>query len=148
MRAGEKVAMLRKIAEIRELQRVAAEAETMRAVRMLEETKAVHNECINASQAAEAGWLNSLSAPQQEELSRLWSALLVREGQAVVSASSDLDEATNARDRRASDWRTAVGRKDLAERMARNAFRALARAREEDSLHEATDRHLNKRRAS
>lgn len=146
MRRKTDAALLRKIAAIRDLQRVAAEGQAQRAASTLREKSEIRGENERQRTVTEESWLHSLSAPPiRMEIARAWSAALLQQEDAVRHAARECDGAATELDRRTSDWHIATMRCETATDVARKAMKDRARRREETALQDASDRHAQRR---
>jgi hypothetical protein len=146
MRRRNEPAELTRIAAIRELQRASAEAKAAAAASVLRETERVQSASTRARAVAEEGWRQSLETDSfRVEATALWSAALMREEQGVIRATVAVERAQSDVTARATDWNAATLRRDAADDMARDAVRAAARAREDDAVQDASDRHAQRK---
>ena len=142
----EDVTLLRKIAVIRDLQRIAAQGHAVRAVAAAKEKDQVLLESESALKSDEDVWMNFLGAPSlQVEMFPSWSAILRGQQKAVQLASDAVDAARNVSEQRAAQWHTAEKRCDSASDMVRKAARGAARRQEEAALQDASDRHAQRK---
>lgn len=142
MRRKTDAALLRKIATIRDLQRIAAEGRAQRAASTLREKGEIHTESEKQRTATEENWLRSMSAlPIRMELAKAWSAALLQQEDVVRQAARECDRASTELDRRTADWRIATMRHETATDMAHKATKDRARRREETALQDVSDRH-------
>ncbi len=145
MRRRHDPALLRQIAAIRDLQRVAAEGEAARAASALRERQEARAESERQRFAAEQSWSETLDSPPLHiELARLWSAIVRQREGVVLQASADADSAAAELERRTTNWHAARMRGDSAHGMARKAVRARQHARDETALQDAADRHAQR----
>jgi len=147
MRRRVKVSMLRKIAGIRALQRAASESEVARANSVLVEKTQLLEHSESEREADEARWQETVCTPLLDlEILSLWTEAVVRRDAAVRHASSDADAAKSIRDRSLYSLHATEQRSDVADELARRGLREHLRELEKDTLQEAADRHLQRRR--
>lgn len=146
MKRRSQVALLARIAEIRDLQRTAAEAQAVRAAaarRDAEDLRALEEDRLLS---VEQGWRNSLVEKRGcTDLTMLWSVELMRQAGVSRAAEAERDEAAAEADRKRRDWMSALMRRDAARDMAGDAARRLARYREEKALADSSDRHAHRK---
>jgi hypothetical protein len=135
------VRTLRKIAEVRSIQRQSAEAEVARAAAATRRVEAQRAARLARLESSEQGWAALLGAPTLNlSLAAAWSAEVL-DGEAELGrADANLALARDEQSQRNGAWSQAIARADNADDMARNAARRASRRREEAALAELADR--------
>jgi hypothetical protein len=138
-RAGKRV--LGEIVAIRDLQRIAAEAEATSAAQIVEEKKSDLSQSEIKRQSTEENWRRALSA-QSIPLGvlGLWSAELLRDDRAVEKAASEVAGASRDLERCSRNWHLASLRCDSATLLYRKAAKDEAGKMDEKRSQDALDR--------
>src|SRR5262245_57998248 len=127
MRRKDNPSLLRQIAHVRDLQRLAAEAEAARAAAALRSKTAVCTEAEQGLQSIEESWLASVRAPTvRVDIMPLWSNAAIEQGEIVRRANMDVEAAARNANRRVADWHGAVAAHDIAQELARDAAKDRA----------------------
>jgi hypothetical protein len=147
MRRKMKVSQLRKIADIRALQRAASEGEAARANLALVERSQALERTKRERAADEEQWRDMVCGSNFNlGVIPLWTRIVMRRDVAVRQAADEAETAKSIRDRSLSRLHAAEQRSDVAENMARRALREHLRKIEKDALQAAADQHLQRRR--
>lgn len=132
---------LRAIVTVRNLQRLRAEAEVVRASALLSSRLNALLVSEQERDSAEEAWRTTLAAPSLVlERASLWSQALLRQETVVTDARREHTDSTNALRRKAADWHLAVTRCDSATDVVRTAQRKNAQRRDENALQNVLDR--------
>lgn len=141
MRRGADVRAIRKVQEVRLVQRMAAELAVGRAGLALVEAEAERGRRAEQLDQDQAAWAQSMTArPFGLEVALAWSAEVLKSQAGLIEADAEAREAAAEKDRKAGDWRGALAREDAADDVARTLFGRVRRAREEALLNELADR--------
>jgi hypothetical protein len=139
---------LREVVAVRELQRLRAQAETMKAASAVQASQVVLQACERERDTVAERWHDSLSASTVlPEMTVLWSRALRSLNDEAQRAAADERQATADLAQSSVNFGAATARRDAAESLARQAHKQDARKHEEGALQDALDRHaLQKRR--
>jgi hypothetical protein len=146
MRLGSDMTALRKIVEVRFVQRRAAEIEVVRAAAHLARTRVhrdVSKENLNLDQRC---WSQTVSEPSMSvHLALTWSAAILA-GEATLRRMEEKVVSADAeKSRRGGDWCAAQARLQAAQDLANSASKKVRRLREETALNHLADRLLQRR---
>lgn len=141
MRTRARVNALRKIAQLRDLQRVAAEMEAARASARLHGLDADRDECLAVLGTDEKSWAAQLTgATINVGMALAWSdAVRNREGD-IHRMNQEIWSAESDRSDRIAELQRAVAQADVAGQLASKARRDMARKHEEAVLNDLGDR--------
>ena len=143
MRRNLSITHLRKIAKIRELQRIDTEVRAVRATAHVAEKVAVERLAIESRDVAEGHWKSLHEEKTMPlELVRLWVGKLQQENALVEAAEGDVKDARSAKEWMIKNYQAAEQRQTLAEDARNMALCENARLQDEAALQDASDRHL------
>ncbi len=145
MRRGGDVVAIRKVQEVRLIQRLAAELAVGKANAALAKARDERDDVAGQLNEDQTAWSGSLAMrPFMPEVAAAWSAEVLRSQARLAQAESSVTTADEEKTRRSGDWRDALAREDAAEAIARPLFTRVRRAREEAILAELADRAARK----
>lgn len=148
MRQRNEAGVLAQIASIRALQRIAAEAEAVRAAAALRDSAERERRAEEHCLETERRWRAALAAPAGSMLAPLWAEALLRDDEIRWSQARETRQAENLAARRSGEWNAALMREEVAHDLARAAARQDHRRREEKALQDIADLALQRRRDS
>lgn len=130
------------IKEVRDLQRLSAEARAGKAASVLQNKEDALEHDVGEQHDLEERWQSAVSENRLPvEMARLWSAALLRQDERVQTAQQDVDLATEQLQRNIAELDAATKRRDEAQDRARKADSASLMRRDEERLVEVLDRH-------
>lgn len=142
MRRARREEIVQEIAEVRELQRLSAEARAGRAATVLRKKEEDLQEGIEKQQELEQNWQTSVTGSVfPVDMARLWSAALLRQDEHVRAAKNEVDVATEHLQHNLMALNAATRRHDEARENARKAASASLTRRDDERLAEVLDRH-------
>jgi hypothetical protein len=138
---------LREVAEVRELQRSAAESEAARAAAAESEARSGREAGSARLQREQEGWSALVEGRSFDPaMAGAWSSAIGQREDELDELDQALDAAANERERKATRWHAAEAQARAADAEARRSARDAARHREEAALAEAADRASRTRR--
>ena len=147
MKRDQAVKQLAEIAGIREVQRMRAETDAMRAATVRAEKERSLSDCERRSRSAHENWLEGVSATSfVPELVHLLARHVIGSDIAVHNVAAEADRAAEELSSRATAFHRAQVRQDLARDAARSAADRDIRRIDEAALQDALDRHAQRRR--
>ena len=149
MRRRRELATMRKIVEVRDLQRLAAEMRAARAAEALtalDEKRAEGERRLDTEQARWAEWVGRPSLDLQ--MTNALSSLVLAEQDGLQRLDGEIAEAQEVKTTAAEDWMQASARLETAEDLTKAAARRVRRWREEAALVEAHDRFAQRKAMS
>jgi hypothetical protein len=138
---------LRKIVEMRGVQRLAAEMGVARANAALAEVEVRREGWSRRLRDDQKSWSESLAnRALSVEIVGAW-AMAIHDGEAALRViGGEITAAEQVRAERAETWGQALAREKAAEKIAATAMRKMLRRREETALGDAEDRFAQRRR--
>jgi hypothetical protein len=141
MRAAERARVLRKVLEVREVQRQASELALAEAARAARRAAAAREAEVERLSGLQQAWSRSLAAPPIDlDLARAWVGAVVLGEAALKARGREADAADTARTGAGEALVAALAREAAADAVGRSAQRRLALRRDEASLAESDDR--------
>lgn len=132
---------LKEIVHVRKVQERAAQMAVGRANADLEGLEQARNQADDQLAQDQMNWAAATSGGRLDPaVSGAWSAAVLRAQDDVREIDARIEDAKTLKAQRSDEWRTSLGRADLASGLARKARRALDRADEESALAEVADR--------
>lgn len=146
MRARHVAASLWQVAEIRGLQRVAAENAAATAAASLREKEEAAKSAEQERDGIERNWSAVLAGPSLPlDLAGAWSGALLRQEAALGQARSEVDFANTRLDQERRGSREATARDDMAREMAQAASRDWRRRCDEAQIQDTAERFAQRR---
>lgn len=143
MRRKQQTVLFKKIADIRQLQRVAAEAELARAVCALSQETQALKVRQDEEGKLEEHWKDAvLGSSLRLETMPIWAHAVARQSALTQHATAAVDNASLERDRSAAALCLAERHSDVAGKQAQQAWNDHLRELEEGAVQDAADRHL------
>jgi hypothetical protein len=148
MRAKQKAVFLRQVADIRSLQRAAAEADALKATAQLRKARLAEEEAGVARDKTEHGWQTALSAPTfVMDITSLWARALLGANARLEQARAETNQAQTDLDDQRHELRGAISRQQWAGEISRTASKSWTRHRDEAALNIISDQWLQRRGA-
>ncbi len=145
MRRGRDVVAIKKVQEVRLVQRMAAELAVGKAKAALAAAQTAREDVAAQLAQDQTAWSRSMSTrPFTPEVAAAWSAEVLRSQTRLTEAETHVTTADEEKARRSGEWRDAMAREDTAKAVARPLFARVRRAREETLLAELADRAARK----
>src|SRR5258706_197885 len=140
MRAKQKAAFFKEVADIRRLQRAAAEANALRAAASLAATERTHVEARRRCDETAEEWQSAMTAPSVlMDITTIWAAALRAANTVLDTAAAEVDDARVKMDRQRGALEGAITRQDWAIETSRKASKRWARHRDEAALSVMSD---------
>jgi hypothetical protein len=147
MRQKVKIDLLRKVSDIRRLQRVVAEAELAGADRTLREKVEALNLSETERNTVEESWKDVVCGPLLRlETMALWTDAVARQDRQVQHATTAVDSSVAARNRSVAGLHIAERCSKVASGIARRARKEHRQKLDENAQQDAADRHLQRER--
>jgi hypothetical protein len=147
MRQSPTTRQLAELVLVRDLQRLRAESDAMKAATDVNAGKVALEKSEHAREASVESWHACLAQPNMpHEIAGLWSAEIMRRDALAGAAALRLDAARQELARRATEYDAATLRHDAIKGLARGAWKNDARKSDETALEDASDRHAARRR--
>jgi hypothetical protein len=148
MRAKQKAMFLQQVADIRALQRAAAEAGALKATAQLRDARRAEEEASKARDNTEHGWRTALAAPSLVmDITSLWARALLGANAHFERARAETDQAQSDLAEQKQELEGAISREQWAGAISRTASKSWARQRDEAALHVMSDQWLQRRGA-
>lgn len=142
MTLPDKLVAVRKVAQIRQVQRERAELDAARASARLRELYEQRREEAGAQRLRQAEWIQSLAGRLLSlPLAQAWAANIASGATLLTQIDGQIIEASRQKDETASDWRAAQARSEAADLIATDIERRMRRLREEATMNELVDRY-------
>lgn len=136
---------LEEAAEIRRVQRGQAELNAVAAQTLVEERTKARALCGKRLSQYQTGWRAALADAPSSDVSRAWSAAIVRQLSELSTTDADLSQAHDNRATCYRDWASASIRHRLVTERARDAGQAITKHMEEAQLREISERFAARR---
>ena len=147
MRQRTKIDLLRKVSDVRRLQRAAAEADLARADRTLREKAEALHLRETERDAVEVSWKDAVCAPVLRlETMALWTDAVAQQDRQVQHATTAVDSSVAARNRSVAGLHIAERCSKVASGIAQRARKEHRQKLDEDAQQDAADRHLQRER--
>jgi hypothetical protein len=147
MRRRMKIDLLRKVSDIRRLQRVVAEADMAQADRTLREKVEALNVSQTERDTVEESWKDAVCAPLLRlETMALWTDAVVRLDRQVQHATTAVDSSAAARNLSVERFHAAETCSKVASGNAERARKEHRQKLDEEAQQDAADRHLQRER--
>jgi hypothetical protein len=147
MKRSDASRQLAELVLVRDLQRLRAQSEAMRASNEVHAGKTALAEREAARDDSVESWRACVAQPNvPQEIAGLWSAEIRHRDAAAGTAALALDAAQSELMRRAAEYDAAEMRHDTIKGLAREARKRDARKSDEMALEDASDRHAARRR--
>lgn len=136
---------IKKIFEVRKVQRLAAEMQVMQATAKLRQLDASREESVNRLRSDFDCWSQVVSGPSLGlHFAGAWSNVILRGEAELGGINAQIGKAEDERTRRGEEWRAAQARADAAKAMGDRALRHERRLREEAELADVADRFMQR----
>jgi hypothetical protein len=138
-RARSRAIAFEAIAEVRRVQRLAAEMDVARAASVLRALGFKREAQVETLQADQSAWARSVSSSFNLPLAQVWARAVFDGEGALVGLDHEIRSGEREKEQASDSWRTALARFDAVEALAASAMREARRRRDEDALNDLTD---------